>query len=102
MQKESDGTYKRFVAPDPSGVQTQIFINRHKNGRQTETEGCTHRLSKLIKERCPGFSVYPRKLGGILSSEFKELAVLKVSKDKVSVDWNTKLCKSKNLDYEAI
>ena len=102
MQKQSDGSYKRFSVLDPSGAQVQIFINPDKNGHQIKTESCTNRLCKLIKGKCPNVPVYPRKLEGILSSDFQVLAVLRIAKDKVSIDWNIKLCKSRNLDYEAI
>ena len=104
--KNPDGTYFEFAAVDPSGDKVLLHPNADKNGKMSKTEGATRRLAKQLKQNYP--LVYPitdqksklfaRRSEGILSHDFVQLAILKVSPEVVVVHWNPKLCLRLGID----
>ena len=56
----------------------------------------------MFKEKYLDVPLYPRRAEGILSSDFKELAVLEVRFDSVKVHWNLNLCKKHSIDWKPL
>jgi hypothetical protein len=77
-----------------------LHPNADKNGKMSKTEGATRRLAKQLKQNYPILypitdpksKLFARRSEGILSHDFVQLAILKVTPEAVVVHWNPKLC----------
>ena len=99
-QKIGPSQWQRHHAKAPSGDQTEVYLGKDKNAKQTRIEIALKQAQKILKPLLPNKSIFPIKEKGILSLEWKDFLLISANseQDPISLQWKPSILREHGLD----
>lgn len=97
--RQADG-WRRPECRTPSGGRTQVYLGPDKNIKQVKVEVAAKALSKLLGSMYPTKTFVHRKADGSVSTDYKRIARVVVTKDGSHLEFNVPILSTLDVEFD--